>query len=336
MGSNGAFFRRLRDSLAQGPVALMTVVEARGSTPRIAGARQFLSSAGESCGSVGGGITESRVMKVARETLADGRSRVFHADLRGNPDDMRDGVCGGTMTVWIAHLGRARMLATVESLAESLNSGRHVLLSTQCGGDLPLTIHDVDATALSDEESFVQVIDPAPALLIVGAGHIGRALARLASDLEFVVTVQDDRNEWLVKEAFPASCALDSSLHTALEGIRQWQSGRFATLVTRGFAQDVEALKLLRGVSDWEYIGLLGSKRRVARVLAGQEAWPAGVLHAPTGIEIGAETPMEIAVSIAAEMIQALRKERECAQRDATRGWHSQVTRPSRDEVSES
>ncbi len=321
MATQGGFFRRLSESLAQGPIALMTVVSAEGSTPRIAGARQFLTTAGESWGSVGGGVTESRVMELARETLADGRSRIFNADLHGKPGDVRDGVCGGTMTIWIARLDRKNAMAPVRSLEESLRAGKRVVLSTRREGEIPITLNSPDNAVIS-KDSFAEIIEPSPRLLIVGAGHIGRALARLARELDFEVSVQDARAEWLVPSAFPAGCALEFTLAAALEPLRKWEGARFAALVTRGFPQDVEALNALKQIPDLDYVGLLGSQRRVATVIAAQSAsngttWPEDILHAPIGIEIGAETPAEIAVSIAAEMIQIMRRDRESAQRAA-------------------
>lgn len=310
MCSSGAFFGRLRDALAVGPVALMTVVHAQGSTPRTTGARQFLASSGATCGSVGGGVTESRVLQLARETLADGKPRSFRADLGGSMVDMRDGVCGGLMTVWIVRLEGAAVHATVRSLAEALHAGQRVALVTYRDFLPGLAIKDSAAVEGVPEECFEETIEPVPALLIVGAGHIGRALAELAVRLEFAVTVQDDRREWLDVAAFNSECVLEPVLNDAIDAIRNWQGARYAALVTRGVAQDLEALSALRSGAPWRYVGVLGSKRRVERVLAGQAEWENGILHAPTGIEIGAETPMEIAVSIAAEMIQVMRSAR--------------------------
>jgi xanthine dehydrogenase accessory factor len=211
------------------------------------------------------------------------------------------------MRVSIVRLDPARMLETVRRISDQLNSGQRVHLATHREGDQALIIHPVTHSAHSTDEVFTQLIDPTPALLIIGAGHIGRALARLACDLEFTVFVHDDRAEWLTDSAFPNCRALELTLDAALVPLQQWEGMCFAALVTRGFAQDVAALQQLRTIPNWKYIGLLGSKRRITKVLADQDPWPHEVLHAPTGIEIAAETPMEIAISIAAEMIQVMR-----------------------------
>jgi xanthine dehydrogenase accessory factor len=307
------FFDRLSEALARGPAALVTVVSAQGSTPRIAGARQFLAADGSHHGTIGGGVTEARVLALARETLTDGRPRTFSADLRGRPGDVRDGICGGTMELWIVRLAPASCLPLVQAAADALRAGKCLSLSTRLDAAAPLALAAAD-------DAFTEAIEPAPRLLIVGAGHIGRALARLADDLGFAVAVQDERPEWLDAPAFPAGCVLESSLEAAIHALGSWEGERFAALVTRGFPQDVAALTALAAIPDLAYVGLLGSRKRVATVLAAQRATggpgiPASVLHAPVGLEIGAETPGEIAISIAAELIQIRRSSREGAVR---------------------
>lgn len=298
------FFRRLAAVLGHGPVVLATVVAARGSTPRLAGARQFFTASGDSFGSVGGGTTEARVMALARETFSDGKARIFEADLRGKPGDIREGICGGVMTTWIQRLEPSRDLAVVVAVRDELDGGREVVLHTWREG--PLRFESPAG------EEFVDRLAPAPALLIVGAGHVGRSLARAAGEIDLNVIAQDDRPEWLVPSAFAGASRLEPSLPAAAAMLSAWSGPRLVALVTRGFAQDLEALRLLAGVPGLAYLGLLGSKKRVEIVLAecrrlGVEVPPAA-LRAPIGLEIGAETPEEIAISISAEIIGVLRR----------------------------
>lgn len=311
------FFCRLSDALQAGPAALATVTRARGSTPRVAGARQFLGAANAAAGSVGGGVTESRVLELMRATLADGRPREFHADLRGHPGDVRDGVCGGTMEIAIVRLRPETDAPLVAEIASRLRGGKRVPLATRCTEAAPLSLD-----ASPDGAGFAETIDPSPLLLVIGAGHIGRSLARIARPLDFSVAVQDDRPEWLDAAAFPADCTRHARLTEAVAALGRWEGDRLGALVTRGFALDVEALNALAEISGLRYVGLLGSRKRVATVLAahrdagGKTISPA-VLRAPIGLEIGAETPEEIAVSIAAELIRVRRADREAATRSA-------------------
>ncbi len=307
------FFSRLHEALSRGPAALATVVDARGSTPRVAGARLFQSPDGETVGTIGGGVTEARVMELARATLTDGCPRTFQADLHGRPGDVRDGICGGAMRIEIIRLGTDDDAEILRSVAASLRLGRRILLSTSPAEKGPLSLEKTAG-------SFDEILEPPPRLLIVGAGHIGRSLARLADGLDFAVAVQDERPDWLVAPAFPRDCALDLALEDALAALRAWEGDRFAALVTRGFPQDLEALNALSTMPGLNYVGLLGSRTRVATVLAARRAsgdapFPKAILHAPIGSEIGAETPEEIAVSIAAELIQVRRQRREAATR---------------------
>lgn len=301
---------------------MAVVVSARGSTPRVAGARQFITVAGEPWGTVGGGVAESRALALARETLLDGHPRKFHADLHGRPGDIRDGVCGGAMDVWIVRLQSPADLAAVDSANQGLRAGKKISVVTSLASSNPISLGLPDDAPGLDGDSFTEIVEPPPRLLVVGAGHIGRSLARLINDLGFVVAVQDARADWLVPAAFPSACFLEKDIATAVETLRQWEGGKFTALVTRGFPQDVEALAALAQIPHLDYVGLLGSRARVATVrtavaASGGLPWPEGVFHAPVGLEIGAETPDEIAVSIAAEVIQVLRKGRESALRVA-------------------
>lgn len=264
-----------------------------------------VNSSGIVAGTIGGGITESRVLELARLTLADGQPRKMEADLRGRPGEIRDGICGGTMTLWLTRLTCENASAEISAASAALAIGRAVTLSTAFENDRPLTLELAP-------DRFTETLEPDPHLLIVGAGHIGRRLAALTAGLHFRLTIQDERHDWRDPAAFPIGCELTPSLSDAAGRLAAWEGKRFAALVTRGFPQDLEALGTLSRQSGLTYVGLLGSRKRVQTVLAAHRAsgaadFPVGVLHAPVGVEIGAETPEEIAVSIAAEMIRVLR-----------------------------
>lgn len=296
------FFAMLGASLRRGPVALATVVAARGSTPRRVGARQFFDAGGPGGGSVGGGLVEARTAELAAQTLADGLPRVFEANLTGHPHDVRDGICGGRMTIWVVRLGDAD-LAVVEHVAARQVAGRRVTVWVRLTERGAISIQSPADAAFEDE------LLPEPLVLVVGAGHVGCAVARAARDAGFEVLVTDERVGGLadgVLARFRRECSISSAANL----VAQWEGLRFAALVSRGYVQDVEALANLP--EAMHYIGLIGSRRRVAAVLAAHRAAghpdiPAEILHAPIGIEIGAETPEEIAISITAEIIRVRR-----------------------------
>jgi xanthine dehydrogenase accessory factor len=141
----------------------------------------------------------------------------------------------------------------------------------------------------------------------VGAGHVGLHLARLAQEVGFRVHVVDDREKFANRERFPTAAEV------AVEDIPAW-IGRtnipphaYVVVVTRGHTNDLEALRAL-APRDLRYLGLIGSRAKVVRIYDALTAdgMPADSLrnvHAPIGLDIGAVTPQEIAVSILAELI---------------------------------
>jgi xanthine dehydrogenase accessory factor len=152
---------------------------------------------------------------------------------------------------------------------------------------------------------------PRITLFIVGGGHVGQAVARLAADVDFEIWVLDDRERYASRERFP-------SAHRILVGdigakLKELAEGRditpsvYALIVTRGHAHDEEALYHL-ATTDAGYVGMIGSKRKIQLIYEDLLARgiPADALarvHAPLGFAIGSQTVPEIAVSIVAELI---------------------------------
>lgn len=158
----------------------------------------------------------------------------------------------------------------------------------------------------------LQVELPPERLLIFGAGHVGTALAALCSTLGFATTVLDDREEFLMPGRFPAGVELWKLGPQGAGELPSIEAGAFVAVVTRCHRTDLEALRRVLGTAAG-YIGLIGSRRKVRVTLARlrQEGFPESrlaQLRAPIGLSIGACTPEEIAVSIAAEMIHLRRR----------------------------
>jgi xanthine dehydrogenase accessory factor len=159
--------------------------------------------------------------------------------------------------------------------------------------------------------ALVEPLLPLPTLLIIGAGHIAVPLAKIAKQAGFRVVVQDDRPELATKERFPeASLLLALPIASALDTLPQAHQ-LYIALVTRGIQHDLEALRILLQQLT-QYIGMIGSEKRVRTVY--QKLEQEGVLpnilksiYAPIGLDIGALTPEEIAISICAELIKVRR-----------------------------
>jgi xanthine dehydrogenase accessory factor len=151
---------------------------------------------------------------------------------------------------------------------------------------------------------------PDPHLFVVGAGHVGHHLAKIAADAGFRLHVVDDREKFASPERFPGA-------EIIVEPIPEWlhrasiPPSAFVVVVTRGHIHDLDAMRAL-AARDLRYLGLIGSRAKVARIydLLIAEGMPVECLervHAPIGFDIGAVTPAEIAVSILAELIAVRR-----------------------------
>lgn len=162
-------------------------------------------------------------------------------------------------------------------------------------------------------ELYVERWEPPAELVIVGAGHVAQPLALVGSMLDFRVTVLDDRPEFATRDRFPgADRVLVADFADPWAGIEVGHRTSIV-LVTRGHRHDYDCLReLARRGARPRYIGMIGSKRRVRAAFEqlAAEGVPADWLarvHAPLGLDIGAETPAEIAVAVAAEIVLATR-----------------------------
>ena len=156
-------------------------------------------------------------------------------------------------------------------------------------------------------EVYIEPLEPTPPLYIVGAGHIAYHLAAMAAGVGFRVHVVDDREKFANVERFP------DAAEVVVDSIPEWlhraaiPTFAYAVIVTRGHRHDLDALRVL-ATHDLRYLGLIGSRAKVSRIFESlmEESMPADCLrrgHAPIGLDIGAVTPQEIAVSILAELI---------------------------------
>lgn len=154
---------------------------------------------------------------------------------------------------------------------------------------------------------FIEPVEPSPDVFIFGAGHVGSSLARLAHATGFRVHVVDDREKFANAERFP------DGVDVIVDDLPAWLAAHtlpatsYAVVVTRGHRHDLDALRALVS-KPLRYVGLIGSRAKVRRIydaLSGEGLTldQLGIVHAPIGLDIGAVTPEEIAVSILAELI---------------------------------
>ncbi len=156
-------------------------------------------------------------------------------------------------------------------------------------------------------EVFVEPLEPSPELYVFGAGHVGFFVAKMAYEVAFKVHVVDDREKFANVERF------GPGIDVIVDHIPTWLATHtlpptaYAVIVTRGHTHDLDALRALTA-SPHRYLGLIGSKAKVKRIFdvlleEGMSTESLRGIHAPIGLDIGAITPQEIAVSILAELI---------------------------------
>jgi xanthine dehydrogenase accessory factor len=308
-------FEDLLAAAGAGPAALATVVEASGSTPRHLGARMIVGADGVQVGTVGGGRIEQEVVAAAREVAVGGPPRRVRHHL------VRDLAmcCGGSMELVIAPL--AASAPALAAVVAARRARRVIVLETPLDGG-PLRARppgDAEAGALArasrTDSALVEPVRPAERLILFGAGHVGRAIGPLARSCGFEVVLCDDGDTGALAAAPAwADAVVDSfDVDDVVRATGGLGAGDHVLIVTRDHAVDQRILEQLIARDDLAYLGMIGSRGKVGRFrkrlamkgLADDARWTR--LRAPIGLDLGAETPEEIAVAVVAELI-ALRR----------------------------
>jgi xanthine dehydrogenase accessory factor len=343
------------------PVGLATIVATRGSTPQKVGARLLARAGQRLAGTLGGGAVEAEAIREATLAVSGGAPAVREYTLSTGVDDWGL-ACGGTMLVFVERLDR-RALAWLTPALEAAEGRKSVAVVTALDGEragarllvsdreavgaLPDTAltaaavelgrHALDMEAAELRASgevrlYAEPFGPPPALIVVGAGHVGKALASLARDLGASVTVLDDRPEYASRERFPEA---DRVVAAPVGEALGWlpigpATGIVVAMRNQDLDYEATAAALRTGA---RYVGLLGARRKAIlvteRLVA--DGFPIErirALRAPIGLDIGARTPEEIALSVLAEWLMvrqggtgnALRLDEQLFEKAAGRG----------------
>ena len=318
-------------------IALATVVQTWGSSPRQEGAKMAISEGGEIAGSVSGGCVESAVAETGLQVLKSGKPQLVHFGVADETAWSVGLACGGSLDVFVERLDPEqfdflRSLLVSEEPAASVtivsgpeaNLGRKLTVnmsdpSTRFGGldggsdeqtvELALEVSEPSLLDLDPEgvQAFVDLIPPPPTLVVVGGNQIAITLSRLAKTMDMRTVIVDPRRAFATAERFPEVDQL----------IQSWPGEAFETvplttstavvMLTHDPKIDEPALELALP-SPAYYVGALGSKRTQAKrrdrlkELGLAEA-EIDRLHGPVGLELGADNPDEIALSIMAEIV---------------------------------
>ncbi len=316
------------------------LVETRGSTPQKAGAAMLVFADGSQAGTLGGGCVEAEVKQRALHVLNNGgKAQVLTFSLDDNYGWDDGLICGGRMSVLadpvlvsaatsagvyyrrLHHLvesgqgcteaivladGARYLFDASGTLAAQLAEGA---IPEAVTGNLP-PLSQRPSAGVKQGVAYLPTL-PRITLLIVGGGHVGQAVAQLASTIDFEIWIVDDRELYASRQRFPSAMRLlTGDIGVSLkELIRKREIGPsvYALIVTRGHSHDEEALYHL-APTPAAYVGMIGSKRKIRLIY--EDLLARGIseetlnrVHAPLGFDIGSRTVMEIAISIVAELI---------------------------------
>ena len=308
-------------------VALATVVGTWGSSPRPTGSHLIVDSKSNFVGSVSGGCIEGAVITEALETISDGQVRVLEFGVTNEQAWDVGLACGGNIRLFVESITDTKELELIAdmrplTIVTELSSGKKRLLnannsltgSLQLSETLEKSVQEVvrnDVSKLISVESneyFVELLNLPLRMIIVGAVHISQALVGFAKSAGFEVSVIDPRGTFATKTRFPGVTLIDEWPDDAVNTLKPDNRTALITL-THDPKLDDPALEAAL-TSECFYIGSLGSKKthssRVERLLSnGFTDKQINRINAPIGLDIGAKSPSEIAVSILAEVISA-------------------------------
>lgn len=328
--------RNLQNFQAHGQACVIaTVIEVNGSAYRREGARCLIMPDGEVSGILSGGCIEADLREYAVQIFQTGKPHKVFYDFRAGEDDTwGTGIgCNGAITIWLELFNPLSLSAEAEQIIDDLrkrSETRHpyeavtVLNSSdeavypvgmrwnRSGGDSAVQSGRTAGTVQEQHngvhlELLVEQIIPRPELIIIGAGDDARLLSSMAKMLQWRVTILYHLTGSVSRERFPDADEIMIIPRLAFEQAEV--KGKYVVIMTHNLELDREALRKLLP-EDVAYIGLVGSRYRLENILKSMETVDVdepfdkrllGKLYSPVGLDIGAETPQEIAMSIMAE-----------------------------------
>jgi xanthine dehydrogenase accessory factor len=326
------------------PVALCRIIQQTGSAPRATGVNCLVLDDGSLRGTIGGGRLEYEVTTKAKGNFTAGRSFLQHFELTGAEVAQTEKmICGGVVDVYTEYFapeneaarslfrrisaklreGKRGVLMTLVGERQADNTNSHVFLDEDGDviGTIPGLALDADEKAQRLEMGsaalievagagrlFVEPVAPDNVLYLFGAGHISTCLAPLAKMIGFMVVVIDDREEFCNRERFPQADEVIVAPFTEIFNRIVITPTSYLAILTRGHIFDHTVLQAALRHSP-AYIGMIGSRRKIDmiyRSLLEEGVSQARIqqVYAPIGLPINAESPEEIAVCIAAELIK--------------------------------
>ena len=325
-------FKILGDHLRLGEdIVLATIVEQQGSTPRGAGAAMIVNKDGRITGTIGGGAIEFRAECRAKQLIDEKKSFIEHFYLKPNQIQDIGMVCGGDVTVDFRFLSATdNNIALIDEAIKLFGVDEEfwMILKTDCEGEDGLAFYSESAgisgmdtpsgvlSSLRDKpnkayveghEYFSVELQNMTKVYIFGGGHVSQALVPCLNAIGFKCIVLEDREEFCRPELFPKA---EKTMLIDISKISDYieiTERDFVCIMTRGHKDDLEVQAQIMNTPAY-YIGVIGSKSKKASVFAqlkerGFTDDDLARVTTPIGLDIKAETPAEIAVSIAGQMI---------------------------------
>jgi xanthine dehydrogenase accessory factor len=327
-----ALFKTMAEKLKSGEdTVLATIVAEAGSSPRSAGAHMLVDKNGRVCGTIGGGTLEYKSIEFARGLLEGRQSRRKTYRLYRNGEEELGMLCGGDVDVFFQFIrgGDEKTASFIEEctarfeknedqwLFIDLTSPDGWTMALYAGGALfgEMELGGAGIRDLAGNKAvlvrkgerciYAEPVNFAGRVLIFGGGHVAQALAPILDGVGFRCVVFDNRAEFADRELFPGAFDLITGDYNHVEEKIRVGSGDYIVIMTHAY--DLAVLRQVLG-KDWAYIGVIGSKTKAAALKRqlereGFSEERLGKISIPIGLDIKSETPEEIAVSIAGELI---------------------------------
>jgi xanthine dehydrogenase accessory factor len=310
-------WKLVRSSMEQGiPVMLLYVLESWGSSPGRQGFFMAVNEKSEMDGSIGGGMMEHKFIEMAKEQLknqsgtgTDIRKQVHDKSAVKNQSGM---ICSGEQTI-LLHTVQPAEANQIENIIHSLERLQNgTLILSPAGIRFSDEIPDRDYYFSMQSEHdwlYTEKTGYKNNLYIIGGGHCSLALSRLMRSMDFYIRVYDDRDD--LKTMVENDAAHEKYFISGYEGIASsipQGDHQYIVIMTFGYRSDDIAIRSLLG-KKYRFLGVLGSQTKINKLFDDyrkdgiNEKWLQDI-HSPVGLEIKSQTPEEIAVSIAAEIIR--------------------------------
>jgi xanthine dehydrogenase accessory factor len=296
-------------------VMLLYVLQSKSSSPGRQGFFMAVDTTGKMYGSIGGGIMEHKFVELAKSKLKEAVDEVsIHQQLhdKSAAKNQSGMICSGEQTIYL-YTVQSKDESSIDDLIESLNANKNGTLQLSPQGiHFSQDIPSVDyLLQLQPNEDFLYIEKTGYKnyLYIIGAGHCALAVSKLMSSMDFYISLYDDREDLNTLEQ--NKYAHDVKLvhdYKELKNLNPSSNNCYVVIMTMSYRTDEIALKALLG-KNFRYLGILGSQSKINKMFKGlieEGISPATLkkIHAPVGIPIKSQTPEEIAVSIAAEIVK--------------------------------